>query len=112
MPMESTPAALEAVRSGAADFACVPIENSIEGGVLPTLDTLAAGAPLQVYAELTLDVAFSIVTRPGTGAGQGKTVAAFPVAGWPRTHRARRRCSRVPTPPPPPTSRPATPPPG
>ena len=79
-PTESTPAALEAVRSGAADYACVPIENSIEGSVLPTLDSLAAGSALQVYAELTLDVAFSIVARPGVQAGQVRTVAAFPVA--------------------------------
>ena len=80
LPTESTPAALEAVRAGAADFACVPIENSIEGSVLPTLDSLAAGSPLQIFAELTLDVAFSIVIRPGTQAGQVHTVAAFPVA--------------------------------
>lgn len=80
LPKESTPAALEAVRTGAADFACVPIENSIEGSVLPTLDSLAGGTPLQIYAELTLDVAFSIVTRPGVDASQLRTVAAFPVA--------------------------------
>lgn len=80
VPTESTPAALEAVRAGAADFACVPIENSIEGGVLPTMDSLAGGAPLQIFAELTLDVAFSIVIRPGTQAGQVSTVAANPVA--------------------------------
>lgn len=79
-PTESTRAALEAVRCGAADFACVPIENSIEGSVLPTLDSLAAGPPLQIYAELTLDVAFSIVVRPGVSAEQVRTVAAFPVA--------------------------------
>jgi prephenate dehydratase len=79
-PTESTPAALEAVRTGAAHFACVPIENSIEGSVLPTLDSLATGSALQIYAELTLDVAFSIVTRPGMGPGQVHTVAAFPVA--------------------------------
>jgi prephenate dehydratase len=79
-PTESTPAALEAVRSGAADYACVPIENSIEGSVLPTLDSLAGGSALQVYAELTLDVAFSIVTHPGVQAGAIRTVAAFPVA--------------------------------
>jgi prephenate dehydratase len=79
-PTESTPAALEAVRSGAADYACVPIENSIEGSVLPTLDSMADGSALQVYAELTLDVAFSIVARPGVQAGQVRTVAAFPVA--------------------------------
>ena len=80
LPMESTPAALEAVRSGAADLACVPIENSIEGSVLPTLDSLASGSPLQIYAELTLDVAFSIVARAGVESGQVRTVAAFPVA--------------------------------
>ena len=79
-PMESTPAALEAVRTGAADFACVPIENSIEGSVLPTLDNLAVGLPLQIFAELTLDVSFSIVTRPGVRAADVRTVAAFPVA--------------------------------
>ncbi len=80
LPTESTPAALEAVRAGVADFACVPIENSIEGSVLPTLDSLAAGSPLQIFAELTLDVAFSIVVRPDTQAGGVRTVAAFPVA--------------------------------
>lgn len=79
-PTESTRDALEAVRSGAAEFACVPIENSIEGSVLPTLDSLAGGSPLQIYAELTLEVAFSIVTLPGVAADQVRTVAAFPVA--------------------------------
>jgi prephenate dehydratase len=79
-PMDSTPAALSAVRAGSADFACVPIENSIDGTVLPTLDSLATGTPLQIYGELTLDVAFSIVTRPDRGSDPVRTVAAFPVA--------------------------------
>jgi prephenate dehydratase len=79
-PMDSTPAALAAVRAGAADFACVPIENSIEGSVLPTLDSLATGSPLQIYAELTLDVAFSIVVRDGRDLQSVRTVAAFPIA--------------------------------
>ncbi|BBY64175.1 prephenate dehydratase [Mycolicibacterium helvum] len=79
-PVDSTPAALSAVRDGAADFACVPIENSIEGSVLPTLDSLATGSPLQVYAELTLDVAFSIVVRDGSVKDSVRTVAAFPIA--------------------------------
>src|SRR5258705_1139383 len=80
MPAESTPAALAAVRSGDADYACVPFENSIEGSVLPTLDNLATGTPLQIFAELTLDVSFTIVVRPGTAASEVETVAAFPVA--------------------------------
>jgi prephenate dehydratase len=77
---DSPAAALSAVRAGDADYACVPIENSIEGSVLPTLDSLSAGTPLQIYAEHTLDVAFSIVVRPGTAAAGVATVAAFPVA--------------------------------
>ena len=86
-PTDSTPAALAAVRAGSAEFACVSIENSIDGTVLPTLDSLATGTPLQIYGELTLDVAFSIVTRPDRGADPVRTVAAFPVAaaqvrGW------------------------------
>lgn len=81
VPAESTPAALEAVRSGAVDYACVPIENSIEGGVTPTLDGLAVGSPLQIFAETTLDVRFSIVVAPGRGETEIRTVAAHPVAG-------------------------------
>lgn len=80
LPVESTPAALDAVRGGAADYACVPIENSIDGSLAPTLDSLAMGSRLQVFAETTLDVAFSIVVRPGCNVGDVRTLAAFPVA--------------------------------
>ncbi len=80
MPVDSTTAALDAVRDGAAAYACVPIENSIDGSVMPTLDSLAIGTPLQIFAELTLDVAFSIVVKPGRTAADVRTLAAFPVA--------------------------------
>jgi prephenate dehydratase len=76
---EGTAAALEAVRAGDADYACVPIENSIDGSILTTLDSLATGSPLQVFAELTLDVAFSVAVRAPQVA-EIRTVAAFPVA--------------------------------
>ena len=80
VPIDSTPAALDTVRDSAADYACVPIENSIDGSVMPTLDSLAMGSPVQIFAEMTLDVAFSIVVRPGAGAADVRTLAAFPVA--------------------------------
>ena len=108
LPIESTPAALDAVRDGAADYACVPIENSIDGSVMPTLDSLAIGSPLQVFAETTLDVAFSIVVKPGRTAADVRTLAAFPVAAaqvrqWIAAHLAGRRAAarRTPTPTPP-----------
>jgi prephenate dehydratase len=74
----SPSAALQMVRDGEADYACVPIENSIEGSVLPTLDSLAMGSPLQVFAEFTLDIAFTIAVRQGSG--EPASIAAFPVA--------------------------------
>ncbi len=80
LPVDSTPAALDAVRDGAADYACAPIENSIDGSLAPTLDSLALGSPLQVFAETTLDVSFSIVAQPGRSPAEVRTLAAFPVA--------------------------------
>ena len=80
LSVDSTPAALDSVRGGAADYACVPIENSIDGSVTPTLDSLAISSPLQIFAETTLDVAFSIVVKPGRTAADVQTLAAFPVA--------------------------------
>jgi prephenate dehydratase len=77
---DSAAAALERVRDGSADYACVPFENSIDGSIVPTLDSLAGGKPLRLFAELTLDVSFSIVVRDGLSAAEVATIAAFPVA--------------------------------
>jgi prephenate dehydratase len=74
----SPSAALEMVRAGDADYACVPFENSIEGSVLPTLDSLSTGSALRIFAEFTLDIAFTIAVRPGVT--QPDSIAAYPVA--------------------------------
>ena len=94
IPTDSTTAALATVRSGNADYACVPIENSIEGSVLPTLDSLATGPELQIFAELTLDVAFTIAVRSGTDRGRRADRRRLPgraahrsATGWPRICR-------------------------
>ncbi|MDJ0113669.1 prephenate dehydratase domain-containing protein, partial [Rhodococcus erythropolis] len=63
------------------DGAVVPFENSVEGGVAPTLDSLALGSPLQIVAETDLDVSFSILVRAGTTADQVRTIGAYPHAG-------------------------------
>ncbi len=77
-PAGSPSAALEMVRAGDAAYACVPIENSIEGSVLPTLDSLATGSLVQVFAEYTLDIAFTIAVR--SGVTEPASIAAYPVA--------------------------------
>jgi len=45
-PLSSVDAVLTALRSGDVDRAVVPIENSVEGGVTQTLDSLGSGTAL------------------------------------------------------------------
>lgn len=66
IPYINVTAALDAVRAGDADFALVPIENSVEGVVARTLDELATGTPLTIAAEVTLPVSFDLMVKPGT----------------------------------------------
>ncbi|MEY4497587.1 MAG: hypothetical protein RLZZ364_892 [Actinomycetota bacterium] len=65
-PYINVTAALDAVRAGEADYALVPIENSVEGVVARTLDELATGIPLTIAAEVTLAVTFDLMAKPGT----------------------------------------------
>jgi prephenate dehydratase len=77
---ESQAAALDLVRAGEVDGAVVPIESSVEGSIPSTLDSLATGPRLQIMAEVELDIAFTIVARPGTTSASVRSVAAYPVA--------------------------------
>ncbi|MFI5778528.1 prephenate dehydratase [Nocardia sp. NPDC051570] len=72
--------ALELIRAGEVDGAVVPIESSIEGSISATLDALAIGPRLQIVAEAELDVAFTIVARPGIELSEVNVIAAYPVA--------------------------------
>jgi prephenate dehydratase len=65
-PYINVTAALDAVRAGEADYALVPIENSVEGVVARTLDELATGVPLTIAGEVTLAVTFDLMVKPGT----------------------------------------------
>jgi len=75
---ETIPQALDSVRAGEADAACVPVENSVEGAVPATLDSLAESAPLIGVAEALLPVHFSVLTREGVD--KIRTVASHPHA--------------------------------
>jgi len=65
VPYANVTAALDAVRQGKAEFALVPIENSVEGVVARTLDELATGDPLTIAGEVTLPVTFALMAKPG-----------------------------------------------
>jgi prephenate dehydratase len=77
-PCATVTVALDAVRSGEADGAVVPIENSVEGSVPVTLDELASGEPLMITREMTVPIAFSLFVRPGTAAEDVERVATHP----------------------------------
>ncbi|WP_037574435.1 prephenate dehydratase [Phaeacidiphilus oryzae] len=80
VPMDSVPAALDAVRRGEAAGALVAIENSVEGAITTTVDQLATGTPLMIYREVVLPISFALMARPGTGLSEVKTVTGHPVA--------------------------------
>ena len=63
IPYVNVTAALNAVRNNEAEFALVPIENSVEGVVARTLDELATGDPLIIAGEVTLPVSFSFMAE-------------------------------------------------
>jgi len=79
-PRASVAAALAAVRSGEAQAALVPLENSVEGSVPATMDGLVDGEPLVITREVFLEVAFVLGVRPGSALGDVRTVASHPHA--------------------------------
>jgi prephenate dehydratase len=86
LPQVDVVAAIEAVRSEDADFAVVAIENSVEGGVTATLDTLATGAPLVLLREILVPVAFVLAARAGTQLADVRRISAHPHA-WAQCRR-------------------------
>src|ERR1022692_3327816 len=80
VPCQTIGATLDAVRTGAAQRAVVPIENSVEGAVTATLDELATGQDLIIRAEVLLPVAFALLARPGTDLADIKVVSGHPQA--------------------------------
>jgi prephenate dehydratase len=86
-PQPNVTAALTAVRSGDADAALIPLENSVEGSVPATMDGLADGDPLVITREVFLTVALTLAVRPGTSLSGVRSVASHPhalaqSAGW------------------------------
>jgi prephenate dehydratase len=79
-PQPSVAAALAAVRSGDADAALVPLENSVEGSVPATMDGLADGAPLVIGREVFLPVTMTLVARPGVALADVRSLASHPHA--------------------------------
>lgn len=71
---------LEAVCGARADVAFVPIENSIEGTVNATVDSLVLEVDLLIQREVVLDVHLHLASAPGTELATVRRVLSFPHA--------------------------------
>ena len=76
----SVPEALGPVRSGEADAALVPLENSVGGSVPVTLDELATGSTLQITREVVIPVEFVLAARQLVPFAGIRSVATHPRA--------------------------------
>jgi prephenate dehydratase len=81
VPMPTIYDAVMAVQDGRVDWSLVPIENSTEGSVSVTLDTLAreAGA-VQIVGELVLAVRQCLIAREPLAPEEVTTVVTHPQA--------------------------------
>lgn len=81
VPLATVYDAVMAVQEGRVDRAVVPIENSLEGAVSATLDTLAGPADaVGIVAEAVLPVAHALLARPGVGEADVLAVTSHPQA--------------------------------
>ena len=65
IPYCTIPAIMESVAHGETDFGVVPIENSIEGPVGITLDSLAHKFDLKIYNEIIIPINQNLLVNPG-----------------------------------------------
>jgi prephenate dehydratase len=80
VPVIGVPDVIAAVESGECDVGFVPIENSIEGSVSVTIDTLAFESELLIQREVDLPISMGLFVKPGTKFGDVKQVLSFPIA--------------------------------
>lgn len=80
VPLTSIPDVLAAVDDGTSELGVVPIENSIEGTVSVTLDTLAFERDLLIQREVDLPISLGLFVKPGTRLGDIRTVLSYPHA--------------------------------
>jgi len=78
VPLRSVPHVISAVEAGEVDLGFVPLENSIEGSVSATLDTLAFDTDLLIQREVDLPVSLSLGAKPGTRLDDVAVVLSHP----------------------------------
>jgi prephenate dehydratase len=78
--LPSIPDVLRAVGTGEVDLGFVGIENSIEGAVTVTVDTLAFETDLLIQREVVMGVQMNLLAPSGVGVPDVRRVLSIPVA--------------------------------
>ena len=76
----SNGAVVVAARDGEVEFGVVPIENSLEGAVNETIDTLLSAENLSISSELVISVDQNLIVGPGTRLEDIEVVISHPQA--------------------------------
>ena len=79
-PYPTITAVGEAVASGEIDEGIVPIENSLAGSVIFTLDLLISQPKLFIRGEIDLPIEHYLVAKPGTDPAAIKVIYSHPQA--------------------------------
>ena len=79
LPAKSFQSVFEILESGKADFAVVPIENSIEGSINETYDLLLKTS-MVVYGEIYQRIRHCLIANPGTSNSEITAVYSHPQA--------------------------------
>ena len=96
VPLPSNGAVVVAVRESKTDLGIVPIENSLEGAINETIDTLLASDNLSISAEIVISVDQNLILAPGAKLEDINVVISHPQAlgqcrGYLETHLPQAR---------------------
>lgn len=80
VPLGTIPEVLAAAQDGTTELGFAPIENSIEGTVNTTIDSLVFDYDLHIQREVVLDVHLNVLAPAGTALGDVRRVVSFPHA--------------------------------
>ena len=78
VPFPTIPAVCRAVSDGVTDEGIVPIENSIEGSVVYTLDYLISDTDLSIFHEVVLPIQHCLMIKPGTRTEDVRIIYSHP----------------------------------
>lgn len=80
VPFPNFPAVVAAVERGEASHGMLPIENSIEGPVIPNLDLIIHDTDLRMRGEIIVPVRHFLIAKPGIRLEEITVVTSHPQA--------------------------------